>query len=261
MIGATLRVVLVDDERPARVFLRDILRSYEDVQIVGEAAGGREAVRLIEEVRPDLALLDLQMPEVGGFDVVRLLRREQVPLVAFVTAYDDHAVRAFEVNALDYLLKPVEPARLRATINRAQEYLERADDHLGQIERQRTAAVLSEVAAAPSLLRRIPVRVEDDIILVPVEQIAAIEADGPVLRLTTAAMQRYTVTYRLKDAEARLSPEQFVRISRGVLVNLDQLHRVSPMPGGTYVVTLRNGQQFPVSRLRARVLRDELFRL
>jgi two-component system LytT family response regulator len=260
MIGATLRVVLADDERPARAFLLDILRGYEDIRVVGEAADGAEAVRLIEELRPDLALLDLQMPGVGGLDVVRLLRREQMPLVAFVTAYDEHAVRAFEVNAIDYLLKPVEPARLRATLNRAQERLERAEYDPTEVERLRVAAVACE-RAAPPLLRRIPARSGEDIVLLPVDQVVSIEADGPTLRITTAAGQRHAVTYRLKDLEGRLAPDQFVRLSRGVLVQVDQLQRVSPMPGGTYLAILRNGQRFPVSRLRARILRDQLFRL
>ena len=260
MIGATLRVVLADDERPARAFLLDVLRRYEDIRMVGEAADGREAVRLIEELRPDLALLDLQMPEVGGLDVVRLLSRERMPLVAFVTAHDEHAIRAFEVNAIDYLLKPVEPARLRATINRAQERLERAEYDGIEVERLRAAASACEQAAPPAL-RRIPVRLEDDIVLLPVDQLASIEAEGPTLRLTTTSGQGYAVTYRLKDLEARLASDQFARISRGVIVQLDQIQRVSPMPGGTYVVLLRNGQRHPVSRLRARVLRDQHFRL
>jgi diguanylate cyclase (GGDEF)-like protein len=111
-----LRVVIADDERPARSFLAALLRSAEDVDLVGEAASGTEAVALIERVRPDLALLDLQMPEVDGLGVVRLLRRDRLPLIAFVTAYDEYAVRAFEINAVDYLLKPIDRSRLREVI-------------------------------------------------------------------------------------------------------------------------------------------------
>src|SRR2546422_11704111 len=122
-----LRVVIADDERPARSFLASVLRTFNDVEIVGEAANGMEAVSLIESKRPDLALLDLQMPEVDGLGVVRLLKKNRTPLIAFVTAYDEYAVRAFEVNAVDYILKPVETARLRQTIDRARERLEREE--------------------------------------------------------------------------------------------------------------------------------------
>src|SRR5213593_4727222 len=122
-----LRVVIADDERPARSFLASILRTFDDVEIVGEAANGMEAVALIESKRPDLALLDLQMPEVDGLGVVRLLKKNRAPLIAFVTAYDEYAVRAFEVNAVDYVLKPVDKSRLRATLNRAQERIEHAE--------------------------------------------------------------------------------------------------------------------------------------
>ncbi|HEY7237097.1 MAG TPA: response regulator [Gemmatimonadaceae bacterium] len=256
-----LRVVVADDERPARSFLVALLRHYEDVEVVGEATNGTEAVELIERLRPDLVLLDLQMPEVDGLGVVRLVRRDRLPLVAFVTAYDEYAVRAFEMNAVDYLLKPVDAARLRQTINRAIERLEQAEMHTGDAERVRSAA--SEYAAhAPStLLRRIPVRKKDDIFLVPVDQIVSIVADGELLHLQTRSNERYTITYRLKDLEARLDPAQFVRLSRGTIVSVPSIQRVTPMPGGTYVLVLNNGQQHQVSRLRSRVLREQLLRL
>ncbi len=114
-----MRVVIADDERPARAFLAATLRALDGVELVGEATGGADAVTLIERTHPDLALLDLQMPEVDGLAVVRLVRRDRLPLVAFVTAYDEYAVQAFELSAIDYLLKPVEPARLRETVARA----------------------------------------------------------------------------------------------------------------------------------------------
>ena len=123
---ARLRVVVADDERPARAFLLTLLRAFDDVVVVGEAASGREAVTLIERERPDLALLDWQMPEMDGIGVVKALKKHELLLVAFVTAYDEYAVRAFEVNAVDYLLKPVESARLREALNRAQERMEHA---------------------------------------------------------------------------------------------------------------------------------------
>jgi two-component system LytT family response regulator len=236
------------------------------VEVVGEAADGAEAVELIERVRPDLALLDLQMPELDGLGVVRLLRKDVLPLVAFVTAYDEYAVRAFELNAVDYLLKPIDAPRLRQTLTRAHDRLERTDWRATRAEEAaRVEAAVAAVGAAqpPSMLRRIPVRRRDDIVFVPVEQVASVVADGELLHLHTSAPggDRYTITYRLKDLEARLDPAEFVRLSRGTLARVDAILKVSPMPGGTYLVTLRNGQQLPVSRIRSRVVRDQLLRL
>jgi two-component system, LytTR family, response regulator len=263
-VTTRLRVVIADDERPARAFLAALLRSCDDVDLTGEAAGGAEAVKLIEAQRPDLAFLDLQMPEVDGLSVVRLIKKPLLPLVAFVTAYDEYAVRAFELNAIDYLLKPVEPVRLRRTLQRAHERLERSDVPPTESDRWRAAAYMLVPAAAGApaeYLRRIPVRDREDILIIPVEQIASIVADGELLHLTAAGGRRHTINYRLKDLEARLDPSQFVRLSRGSLVNVDMLERVSPMPGGTYVVTLKNKQQLAVSRQRARALREHLLKL
>jgi two-component system LytT family response regulator len=256
-----LRVIVADDERPAREFVSRLLRQFEDVEVIGEATNGAECVELIEQLAPDLALVDLQMPEVDGLGVVRLVRREKLPLIAFVTAYDEYAVRAFEMNAVDYLLKPVEPARLRTTINRALERLERADLRPGDGDRVRAAANDYAASLPPTLLRRIPVRKRDDIFLVPVEQLVSIVADGELLQLMTRSGERHIITYRLKDLESRLDPGQFVRISRGTLLNISMIQKVTPMPGGTYVAVLHTGAQHPVSRIRGRVLRDQLLKL
>lgn len=260
-MSQSLRVIIADDERPARSFLAALLRGFEDVQLVGEAETGTEAVELIEQQRPDLALLDLQMPELDGLGVVRMLRKNRMPLVAFVTAYDEYAVKAFEVNAVDYLLKPVEAARLRQTLNRAQERLEQADWRGDTAARVTAAADEYEEATRPPLLERIPVRQRDEIIIVPVKEIASIVAEGEILRVTTAQNESYTITYRLKDLAARLDPQKFIRLGRGTLANLELLRRVSPLPGGTYVVTLANGQQLNVSRLQGRILREQLLKL
>ncbi len=255
-----LRLVVVDDERPARALLLDLLRSFPDAEVVGEAATGREAVRLIERVEPDLALLDLNMPELDGIGVVRLLPRDSTPLVAFVTAYDEYAVRAFEVNAIDYLLKPVEPERMRATLDRARERLARPDWRREQ-ERHMAAAGARYAAASPTYLERVPVRERENVVLLPVDQIASVVAEGELLRITTLRNERHVISYRLKDLEARLDPSRFVRLSRGTLANLRLIVRFSPMPGGTYLATLANKEELQVSRSQARVLRDRLLRL
>jgi two-component system, LytTR family, response regulator len=259
-MNSVLRVVIADDERPARSFLAAMLRGYEDVNLVGEAENGAEAVELIEREHPDLALLDLQMPMIDGLGVVRLLKKSRRPLIVFVTAYDEYAVRAFELNAVDYLLKPVDGARLREAINRAQERLDRADLRIEAAARVDAAAEAYE-ATRPPILERIPVRQKDEIVIVPVREIASIVAEGEILRLTTAQNETYTIVYRLKDLEPRLDPARFVRLGRGTLANLEMLRRVSAMPGGTYVATLSNGQQLNISRLQGRLLRDHLLKL
>jgi two-component system LytT family response regulator len=260
-VNTSLRVVIADDERPARAYLQALLAPMPDVRVVGEAANGTEAVALIERTRPDVALLDLQMPEVDGLGVVRLLRRARLPLVIFVTAHDEHAVKAFEVNAVDYLLKPVEEARLRRALQRAHDRLERSELRESATVRLRHAVNEYERAAPPARLERIPVRHKDDIILVQVHQLASVLADGELLHLTTTRRERYTITYRLKDLEARLDPHRFVRLGRGTLVNVDCIARVTPMPGGMYLVTLQDGQELDVSRIQSRLLRERLLRL
>src|SRR5262245_19148810 len=191
-----LRIVIADDERPARSMLASLLQGCDDVEVVGEAQNGAEAVALIEEQRPDLALLDLQMPEIDGMGVVRLIRKDRLPLVAFVTAYDEYAIQAFEVNAVDYLLKPVDRARLRQTIERAHDRLEqRAASTIGagagtatvpgDADRLKAAADDYEHAQGLPPIVRIPVRRRDDIVLLPVTQVASVVADGELLHLTT----------------------------------------------------------------------------
>lgn len=256
-----LRIVIADDERPAREFLKSILRYFEDADVIGEAENGGEALELIKELKPDLALLDLQMPEISGLEVVKLLRKPQMPIVAFVTAFDQYAVQAFELNAVDYLLKPVEKARLRATLTRASERLEQAGWRETESGRLKSAARIYDDSSRPEFLERIPVKKRDDIILVPADEVVSIVADGELLHITTSKNQKYTINFRLKDLETRLDGRVFVRLSRGALVNLQMIDRVSPMPGGTYLVALKNGQEIPSSRLQSRILRTELLKL
>jgi two-component system LytT family response regulator len=256
-----LRVVVADDERPARSFLVALLRSFEDVVVVGEASSGREAVAMIEKEKPDLAFLDWQMPELDGMGVVRQLKKQTMPLIAFVTAYDEYAVRAFEVNAVDYLLKPVDKARLRDTLNRAQDRMEHAEIVEEQASRVGQALDTYESSARPPYLERIPVRHRDEVVIVPVQQIASIVADGELLNITTTRNERHTITYRLKDLERMLDPARFIRLGRGTLANVDQIGKVAVMPGGTHVALLANGQKLPVSRIQSRVLRERLLRL
>ena len=248
-----LRVIIADDERPARELLKSTLREFDEIEIVGEAENGADAVELIKTARPDLAILDLKMPELSGLEAVKMLRKNQMPLVAFVTAHDEYAVEAFELNAVDYLLKPVEGSRLAETLARASERLENADWRAIESERVRSA---SEAYADSQTLERIPVKVHDEYHLLPAAEVASIVADGELLRITTSTNRRFVINHRLKDIELRLDPQRFIRLSRGALVNLDFVDHISPLPGGTYAVMLTNGQELTTSRLQSRVLRS-----
>jgi two-component system, LytTR family, response regulator len=261
MSASALRVIVADDERPARQFLVNLIAECPGVVVVGEAASGEEALEAIHSRGPDLALLDLQMPELTGLEVVHRVPPDRLPLVAFVTAFDRFAVEAFELNAIDYLLKPAGRSRLQATLDRARQ-------RLGQHEpAEFRASALAGAAAAYALARRerylerLPVRRRSDVILLPVRQIAAVVADGELLHVTTITQERYTITYRLHRLEERLDPRRFIRLARGTLANLEAIVRLGPMPGGTFLASLVNGQTLPVSRLQSRRLRETLLRL
>jgi two-component system LytT family response regulator len=254
-----LRVVLADDERPARKFLAKLLLAIPNVEIVGEASNGRDALELIEREKPDLAFLDLNMPEVDGLNVARLVKAGATPSIAFVTAHDEFAVQAFELNAVDYLLKPVDADRLIQTVDRA-----RARMASTTAERTRAlaaAATTLDVVSRKQYLQRIPVRRRDETVILSVRQIASIVAEGELLRITTVNNDHFTITYRLHALESRLDPKRFVRLSRGALAAADVIEKFNAMPGGTYEVLLANGQKLIASRIQSRILRETFLRL
>lgn len=259
-----LRVLIADDERPARSFLAAMLHTFPEVDLVAEAGSGAEAVELIYRHQPELALLDLQMPELDGLAVATLIEKDNRPQIAFVTAYDEYAVRAFELNAIDYLLKPVERERLGATLARTEALLERG---VGQersdrgLDRIVTAIDAIDSVRHPAYLARLPVRRHDEILLLPVSELSSIESEGDLLVLTTADRQRHYLTCRLKELEARLDPTVFLRLNRGTIVRVDQITSLSPLPGGTFQVRMNNGQELQVSRQQARLLREQLLRI
>ena len=261
MTAPRIRVVVADDERPARSFLQSVLATFPDVVVVGEASTGAEAIQLIEQHRPDVALLDLQMPEIDGMSVVRLLRRKYLPLVVFVTAYDEYAVKAFELNAIDYVTKPVSETRLRETLRRVRDRLDRDDLREAAAKDLRATVRAYDHSRPAARLDRLPIRRKDDIVLVPVTQISSVVAEGELLHITTVSREQYTITYRLKDLEARLDPLRFIRLGRGTLANIDLIVRVTPLPGGMYTVRLKNGEDLDVSRIQSRLLRDRLLQL
>ncbi|MER3430438.1 MAG: hypothetical protein C4325_04240 [Blastocatellia bacterium] len=256
-----IRIIIADDERPAREFLKRLLAEIPDAEIIGEAENGAEAISLINQLKPDLALLDMQMPEMTGLEAVRAVANENLPLVAFVTAFDEFAVQAFELNAIDYLLKPVESERLRETIRRATARLQKEGWQRKEADRITEADAVYKSAIAHRPLQRIPVKRNDDIFLLPVANLVSIKADGELLHLRTSDGQKFSINFRLKDLEARLDPALFVRLSRSAIVKIDAVERISPMPGGTFEVRLKNGEIHSTSRNQSKILRARLLQL
>ena len=245
-----IRALIVDDEPPARRRIRDLLEAEEDVEVVGECRDGRQAIATIESVRPDLVFLDVQMPEAGGFEVVEALGPERLPVVVFVTAYDQYALKAFEVHALDYLLKPFDRERFHAALQRVREELRRPRE--GGID-PRIAALLEELRPAPRRLERIPVRTGARIRLVPVEEIDYLRAETNYVRLHVGE-RSHLVRDTLSGLEARLDPACFLRIHRSLIVNLSRVREVEPLFAGEYVVVLRDGTKLTSGRsFRARI--------
>ena len=241
-----IRAIVVDDEFLSRELVREFLAREEDFELVAECANGFEAVKAVSEHDPDVLLLDVQMPKLDGFEVLELLDRE--PIVIFVTAHDEYAIRAFEARALDYLLKPVSEERFGAAMGRVRERLSS-----GQA-RERVAS--QELRQRP--LQRVLVRLDEGKIeVVPVARIDYVEAqDDAILIVSGEAKLRKQQT--LGDLERDLDPARFVRIHRSYLLNLDRLSRVEPYAKDSRIALLRDGTKLPVSRSGYARLRELL---
>lgn len=252
-----LRVLVVDDEPLARQRLLDLLAAEPGVTVAGEAASGREAVEMIRSLAPDLVFLDVQMPGLTGLDVVREIGPEAMPATVFVTAYDQHAVPAFELAALDYLLKPFEDERFRQALGRAREAirLRQVDALQGRLLALLQGRASSEPAPppAPQYLERIAVEMRGQVRVVPVERIDYVTSDGPYAELH-AGGETYVIREQMQVLEERLDPARFVRIHRSTIVQLDRVEALLVAPGGDYAVRLHDGTRLRVSRGR----RDDL---
>lgn len=243
-----MRVLLVDDEPLARQLLAELLAEVPEVEVVGEASNGFEAVRRVQELSPDLLLLDIQMPKLSGFEVLELLG-EAAPAVVFVTAYDEYALKAFEVHAVDYLMKPVEPERLAEAIERARS--RPAGDGP-------SAVALAESARPPGRrLERILFREEGQVQVVPVARIDFVEAQDDYLSFAVAG-RRLRRQQTLGSLEHQLDPGRFVRIHRSYLLNVDRLARLELYSKDSWVALLGDGKKIPVSRSGYARLRDRL---
>lgn len=239
-----IRTVIVDDEPLARDKLRGFLVRHPACALVGEAGDGLAAVTLLEELRPDLVLLDIQMPELDGFEVLSALEGQSLPYIIFVTAFNDYAVKAFEVGAVDYLLKPVAPDRF-------DQALERAEARLGQGAdpefTRRMARVLEQIAPARPRVERFLVKERGRSSFVAVAEVDWIEAAGNYLKLH-ARSGTHLVRTTMKEIEARLDPARFARIHRTAIVNLDRVRYLEPSSHGDQLVVLQSGEKLTLSR-------------
>jgi two-component system, LytTR family, response regulator len=247
-----LKTLIVDDEPIARKILREELELIEDVEVIGEAGDGAEALEKIGSEQPDLVLLDLQMPAMSGFDVVRQLKHgKHLPVIVIVTAYDQHALQAFEAGAIDYLLKPVGQERLSQAVERAKRVTGR--------QAMERIAQLQEVAEQPAgpRTRRIVGKVGEQYFLLSADEIYAFQAEGDLVWIITAK-RKYLATQTLKELELRLKNSSFRRIHRNALVNVDHVRKMSSLSSQRWLITMNNDQEYVASKRQARTVRELL---
>lgn len=251
----SLRVLIVDDEPIARKVLRQELVCLEGVEVVGEAENGETALEQISALTPDLVFLDIHMPAIGGFELLSRLTGGHMPVIIMVTAFDQHAVRAFEAGAVDYLLKPVSQARLQQAVERA------ARLHRNPQAVAETLAHLQQIVpegrSQGTRIQKIVGKSGDEYFLLDPNEVLAFQADGDVVWILTSK-QRYLATQNLKTLEERLGGGSFRRIHRNALVNVNQIRKMSMITSQRWLVTLNDGQEFVVSKRQARHVRDVL---
>lgn len=254
-----LRVLIVDDELLARQRLEDLLAREEHVEIVGMIDNGTAAVDAIRSTSPDLVFLDIQMPGLTGLEVAKEIGAEWMPTTIFVTAFDHHAIKAFDLAALDYLVKPFDDERFAIAFRRARKVIE-----LEEVEKmtRRLVSLLqgSEPAAPPAAspwLERISVETRGQLRVVPVEKIDYITASGPYAELHTGE-KTFAVRERMQTLEERMDPDRFFRIHRSAIVRLDTIEAILRGSGGDYAVRLKNGVELSLSRARREELEQKM---
>lgn len=232
-----LRVIIVDDEPLARERVRTFLAEEPDVEALAECADGAAAVTAIEEHRPDLVFLDVQMPRLNGFEVLEALDADELPAIIFTTAHDQHAIRAFEINAVDYLLKPYKQARFKKALQRAREQLDARNQTRTNPQLD---ALLAQVRGGATGGPRIVVKSPDRILFLKPQEIDHIEAAGNYLILH-AGKERHMIRETMAAMETRLSGAGFMRVSRSTIVNLSRIRELQPLAAGEYCVILQSG--------------------
>jgi len=251
MTSEAIRTLIVDDEPAARAALQSLLANDREIAVIGECADGRSAVERIEREHPDLVFLDVQMPGMNGFDALRALEVAELPEVVFVTAYDEYAVRAFDVHAADYLLKPFSDERFRLALTRAKQQVRRR--RLGELS-DRLTTLLDTVgrggaaaASASQYLRRLVIKSGGRATILPVRDIDWIEAEGDYVKIHTGKVS-HLLRETMKRLEVQLDPARFVRIHRSTIVHIERIKEIQPYFHGEYVVLLQDGTSLKLAR-------------
>lgn len=237
-----IQALIVDDEPLARKKIRMLLEREADIEIIGECANGSKAVAAIQKEEPDLLFLDVQMPGLDGFGVLQTIAPEQWPVTIFVTAYEQHALRAFEVHALDYLLKPFDQTRFQTALQRARLQLQRTAAF-----NQQLLALLKDLKPDPKPLERLAIKTAGRVYFVTTAEIDWIEAADNYVRLHTGN-ESHLVRETMNALETKLDPARFVRIHRSTMINLERIKELKPWFHGEYIVILRDGTQLTLSR-------------
>lgn len=239
-----IKTLIVDDEPLARERVRRFLTDENDIEIVGECGNGAEAVKFIKQNKPDLVFLDIQMPEKNGFEVIKSFDEKSVPTVIFVTAFDKYALQAFDVHALDYLLKPFNRERLHRAVIRAREQIE--NKLRGNLD-ERLASLIADLRTEKKYLERLVVKSVGRVFFIKTDEIDWIEAAGNYLKLHIGR-EGHLIRETMNSIEAKLNPDKFLRIHRSTIVNIDRIKELHPMFSGDYSVILRNGTELTLSR-------------
>jgi len=248
-----IKTLIVDDEPLARRNLRVLLETDPQIEIMGECRNGREAVKAIESASPDLLFLDIQMPEMDGFDVLAQVGPERIQAIIFVTAFDQYALKAFEVHALDYLLKPFDDARFARALQEAKAQIEKHEisklTHklLALLEERETDR--KHRRGQKTYLTRLMIKLASRVILLKVSEIDWIEADGNYAKLHVGR-KSHLLREKMQDLEDQLDPRKFVRIHRSIIVNLERIKEMHPHFNGDYILVLEDGTQLKLSRSR-----------
>ena len=240
----TLRTLIVDDEPLARQGIRLLLQDEPDIQIIGESANGADALEVIQREHPVLMFLDIQMPKLDGFGLLAALPPELMPVVIFVTAYDQHALKAFEVSATDYLLKPFKAARFREAVQKARRHLQARD--VGALH-QRLQALLEAARPDSPYASHLSVKAGEKTVFVKIADVDYVEAAANYVILH-AGTQNHVLRETLTNLESRLPPKTFFRVHRSVIVNLERVAGVKPAFRGEHLVVLKNGKEVPLTR-------------
>lgn len=257
MSGATcIRTLIVDDESLARERIRDMLASDPAIEIVAECANGKEAIEAIQQYSPDLVFLDVEMPGIDGFAVLEALPADRMPTVIFVTAYDQYAVRAFEVYALDYLLKPFDQERFDRALKRAKDQI--ASEQTEALS-QRILRAIEDIKTKPVHLERLVIKLNGHVFFMKAEEIDWLEAEGNYVRLHSGK-ESYLLRDTISALESQLDPKRFIRVHRSAIVNVDRISELQPWFHGEYRIVLREGVQLTLSRTYREKLHELLGR-